>query len=91
MSGRVVDDVFEGLDEGRQFFDDGPPEDVQVDVEVVVDQSVAHPGGIGPRNLRVLPSVTSLTCLAASPTISTSFVRPRRSSSSVWRSPRLRC
>jgi len=61
------------------------PERVEVDVEVVAHEAITHPGRGRPGTVGYARRVGSLTCFAASPPISTSLVRARRSNSSSAR------
>lgn len=69
---------------------DRGPEHIEVDVEVVMDEAVAHAGCGGPGTAGWASRVGLLTCLAASPMISISLARPRRSNSSSSRADRSR-
>jgi hypothetical protein len=78
------------LEERREVDDDRGPQHVEVGVEVMLHKPIAHACCRGPRDRRILGRVSGVTCLAASPTISTSFVNTSRSISSSSRSDRLR-
>ena len=73
----------------REVIGDRRPQNVEIDVEVVMNQAVAHPRRGRPCTVGYSERVSVLTCFAASPTISTSLVSARRSTSSSLRSSRV--
>jgi len=50
------DDSLQGCDHGREICRDHIPDDIVVNLQVVVDDFVAHANDVGPRNLWVAPS-----------------------------------
>lgn len=90
MRARTSVSLLQAFQQWWQVFRDGRPQDVEVDVEVVVHEPVAHASGFRPRDRGVAAPRLVAHLFRGLPTISTSFTSAKRSISFESRSARER-